>query len=273
MTDGTWIRAYNNKNIYTQNIIQADAAMNSGVFNFGYWNISDPAPVDGQFFRTSGQAVLEVDDWFYIRDNDNNNRIQFNTDLGAVYTGSGNTIYMNSQSGRFQSASGFNFAANGVLLENNVDESGGIQANGDNVNIWSPGDADLVRFYDEDGMILRSYIGGLDGYLYVPSDIRKKQNISHIQNGLSKILKLSGYSYEFKISEEEVKKGVSPKRTSGVIIQEVMKEMPELVDDKGLDGLYLNYDGMIPYLIEAIKEQQSQIDELKKKIESYEGKK
>jgi DNA-binding transcriptional MerR regulator len=266
MSDATWVRINNNKNLYTAATMQADASMNSSVFNFGYWDIADPAQVDGQLFRTGGQAVIEVDDWLYVRDNDNNNRIQFNTDQGAVYTGSGNSIYMLSQSGKFQQAANFNFAANGVLLENNISESGGIQANGDNVNIWSPGDADLVRFYDEDGMILRSYINASGNY-FSTSDIRKKENILKIDNGLDKVLQLNGYLYNYKLHAEEIKKGDVPRQTAGVMIQEVQKVMPELVDDKGEEGLYLNYDGMVPYLIEAIKAQQEQIDALNKKIE------
>ena len=51
----------------------------------------------------------------------------------------------------------------------------------------------------------------------------------------------------------------------GLLAQEVQKAFPELVkaagDEEGT--LSVNYQGMIPVLINAIKEQQKQIDELK----------
>ncbi len=43
--------------------------------------------------------------------------------------------------------------------------------------------------------------------------------------------------------------------------------MPEIVDQHGEDGMYVNYDGLIPYLIEAIKEQQVMIEDLQKQID------
>ena len=51
----------------------------------------------------------------------------------------------------------------------------------------------------------------------------------------------------------------------GLLAQEVQKAFPELVKQAGdAEGtLSVNYQGMIPVLINAIKEQQKQIDELK----------
>ena len=48
----------------------------------------------------------------------------------------------------------------------------------------------------------------------------------------------------------------------GVIAQELQKVLPELVSESD-DRLSVNYNGIIGVLIEAIKEQQKQIDELK----------
>ncbi|MAB30631.1 MAG: hypothetical protein CMP78_03475 [Formosa sp.] len=51
----------------------------------------------------------------------------------------------------------------------------------------------------------------------------------------------------------------------GLLAQDVQKVLPELVkesDDKQ-GTLSVNYQGLIPVLINAIKEQQEQIDELK----------
>ena len=57
------------------------------------------------------------------------------------------------------------------------------------------------------------------------------------------------------------------KESSGVIAQEMQKVAPELVNE--IDGtLGVSYGNLTGYLIEAIKDQQKQIDELKKIIKN-----
>lgn len=87
MTDATWVRAYNNKSIWTPQTSQADVQMNSAVFNFGQWNNGIPTFYDGQFYRNAGQAEMRFDDWFYMRDNSNTVRHQFNSDAGEIILG------------------------------------------------------------------------------------------------------------------------------------------------------------------------------------------
>lgn len=99
---------------------------------------------------------------------------------------------------------------------------------------------------------------------YPASDKKLKKNIKPLENSLSKILKLNGVNFEWK---------KSPKKEIqyGFIAQEVQKIIPELVvksdkDKKEENTLHLNYMGIIPILVEALKNQQKQIDELKLKI-------
>ena len=84
------------------------------------------------------------------------------------------------------------------------------------------------------------------------SDARLKTNISEIKNGLDKISKLRGVT--FKIHE---------KSSAGVIAQEMEKVIPESVttDKDGFKSV--NYDMIIGYLIEAVKDLQSEIKTLK----------
>jgi hypothetical protein len=56
------------------------------------------------------------------------------------------------------------------------------------------------------------------------------------------------------------------KPSAGVIAQEVEKVLPELVN--GEDTKTVNYNGLIGLLIEAIKDQQSQINSLKEEIKN-----
>ena len=89
------------------------------------------------------------------------------------------------------------------------------------------------------------------------SDKKLKKNIEPIKDSLTKILSLEGKNYEWK---DETKPG----KQYGLIAQDVEKIIPELVTQG--ETKYLEYTGIIPVLIEAIKDQQKQIEELKSKI-------
>jgi hypothetical protein len=94
------------------------------------------------------------------------------------------------------------------------------------------------------------------GTINTTSDERAKDDITPITDALDKVQQLGGYSFTLKATDE---------KSSGVIAQEVQKVMPELVQE-GAEGLLsVQYGNMVGLLIEAIKEQQAQIDELKAK--------
>ena len=95
------------------------------------------------------------------------------------------------------------------------------------------------------------------GTVNTTSDERAKDDITLITGALDKVQQLGGYSFTLKATDE---------KSSGVIAQEVQKVMPELVQE-GAEGLLsVQYGNMVGLLIEAIKEQQAQIDELKQKL-------
>ncbi len=98
----------------------------------------------------------------------------------------------------------------------------------------------------------------LQGTLTQASDARLKKDISRLQNPLKKIIQLNGYTYHWKNENND------NKLQTGVLAQEVQKLFPELVSENKEGILAVNYSGLIPVMIESIKEQQKQIDELKK---------
>ena len=53
----------------------------------------------------------------------------------------------------------------------------------------------------------------------------------------------------------------------GVIAQEVEKVLPEVVQTRKSGYKAVKYEKMIPLLIQSIKEQQEQIEDLKKEVE------
>jgi hypothetical protein len=88
------------------------------------------------------------------------------------------------------------------------------------------------------------------------SDRRLKKDIKTIQSALDKVMKLRGVSFKWKKNN---------KKNIGLIAQEVKKIIPEVVSGKGGKERYtIEYGKMVGLLVEAIKEQQKQIEELKK---------
>jgi hypothetical protein len=92
------------------------------------------------------------------------------------------------------------------------------------------------------------------------SDITLKQNIHKIENSIAKIIEINGVSFNWKETN---------KPSMGVIAQNIEKIFPELVN--GEDPKTVNYNGIIGVLIEAIKEQQVQINNLKDRISKLEN--
>ncbi len=88
------------------------------------------------------------------------------------------------------------------------------------------------------------------------SDVKLKENITVIDNPLDKIIRLEGVNFQWK---------ETGKKSLGVIAQEVEKVLPELVS--GEESKTVNYNGIIGLLIECVKKQQEEIDELKRLID------
>jgi hypothetical protein len=86
------------------------------------------------------------------------------------------------------------------------------------------------------------------------SDIKVKTNIKPLQNCLEKVLNLQGVEYDrVDIERHEI----------GMIAQEVEKIVPDLVQEDSEGFKILHYKNVTALLVEAIKEQQKQIEELR----------
>ncbi|HBS87477.1 MAG: hypothetical protein A2W91_00575 [Bacteroidetes bacterium GWF2_38_335] len=213
---------------------------------------------------------------------------------GVIFLNNASDAVYRSTSGRFGQASGWtpdnlSTSLNGVFLEGGESESGGFFANGDMAAIWSPGDNNLLAIFDEDNLPTttpRAYLDGAGAWwawgFNNLSDISVKENIVSLENPLQKVLQLRGVKYDLKesvIYNNEIKLGKSYNAESlknqyGFIAQEVEIVIPELVNySETLDLKTINYDGMIPVLVEAIKEQQKQIEELKSLIQQLQQEK
>ncbi|TKG90731.1 tail fiber domain-containing protein [Puteibacter caeruleilacunae] len=132
------------------------------------------------------------------------------------------------------------------------------------------------------------------GTVKISSDFRFKKDIKNISGSLGRLKNLQGVSY-VKLPEEEVRKKEKPashtieslgevkyntmyapkpkkdgktKETTeiGFIAQDLREVFPELVSEDKDGYLSIDYISLIPVLVEALKEQQAEIDELKQAI-------
>lgn len=138
---------------------------------------------------------------------------------------------------------------------------------------------------------------------YISSDKKFKSDIKEIEGSLSKLKKLNGVSYykntdhlfvdssltkvkegmdtvtysekDFKskkqIEERNSNNSDSTQREIGLIAQDLQEVYPELVSEGEGGYLYVNYTGLIPVIIEALKEQQETIDAQSEKIKELES--
>lgn len=98
------------------------------------------------------------------------------------------------------------------------------------------------------------------------SDERLKDKKGNIENALEKVLSLNGFYYTPNDKAQEL--GYKYKEEVGVSAQEVEEVLPQIIKDAPIGQGYktLDYGKLTPLLIEAIKEQQKQIEELKELV-------
>ena len=92
------------------------------------------------------------------------------------------------------------------------------------------------------------------------SDRRLKSKSSKLKHGIKELEKINTYKYELKT--------IQNKKRFGLMADEVEKIFPELVTTHHNEKKYksIDYIGLIPVLMNALIEQQKEIDHLKKRI-------
>ena len=189
------------------------------------------------------------------------------TAMGSRTTASGNnstaTGYFTTASGNKTTAMGANTTASdyGSLVIGQYNSSGSSVTNsatafntsntafviGNGVDSSNKSDAFKVMFNGD------TTVGG---DITISSDARLKSNIVSLGSTLSKLLLIDGKSYE-----KDGKQGI------GVLAQEIQEVFPELVTEDGNEMLAVNYQGLVPVLINALKEQDEKINRLEKLVE------
>ena len=122
------------------------------------------------------------------------------------------------------------------------------------------------------GMAASATAGRIDAtndiVAFSSSDIRFKENITPIKNALDKISKISGNTYDWK-AENKAEHGYEGNDV-GVIAQEIEAVLPQLVQTRESGYKAVKYDKLVALLIEGMKEQQKQIEDLSNKINKLE---
>ena len=147
-------------------------------------------------------------------------------------------------------------ATGGLILNTNNIERVKINASGlVGIGTMNP----TVRLQVEGDIIANSIAGS--------SDIRYKTNIRTVENALDKVKSLRGVYFNWNQKAFPAKE-FTDKTELGFIAQEVEKVLPEVVTkDKTLEEYRsVKYDKVVALLVEAIKEQQKQIDSLTNKV-------
>jgi len=164
------------------------------------------------------------------------------------------------------------FKSNNIVIQNSIkDSSNNLLLNySDTLNLGSPNLAKNIKFYT--GSLTNKVEIDTSGNIYVagtvyapsamPSDARLKHNINPLQNSLNLISNLNGVSFEWNSNN---------KQSVGFIAQDVELVIPNIVEaydplQNGTIYKSIKYTELIPYLVEAIKEQQNMIDNLKEEI-------
>jgi hypothetical protein len=130
------------------------------------------------------------------------------------------------------------------------------------------------RAGSNDSRLILDSLGNLtaDGYICgsvigCPSDARFKQDIEPVDHALEIVGQLRGVRYNWRraeFPEREFPKG----QQVGLLAQEVREVVPQAVIEQPDGYLAVDYARLVPLLIEGMKEQQRQIDELRQTIQS-----
>ncbi|KAA9333334.1 hypothetical protein F0P96_10205 [Hymenobacter busanensis] len=213
---------------------------------------------------------------FFVRDVTNNNRLPFRIRPGAPTSSLDVSATGNVGIGLSTPQAKLHVAGNAKIDGANTLEFGAGLAGkealagtigygnltADALNIVGAGTSEATRkvfVYSEGGMTVKGNLT-LTGAVASSSDARLKTDVRPLTNALADVLRLQGRRYRFR-------PGAGPDGEQiGVVAQELEQVLPELVST-GPDGLKaVNYAQLTPVLVEALKEQQRQIQALQAEV-------
>lgn len=219
----------------------------------------------GSLTLTSGGSVIAVNG---IRlDFDSNSVYAPNSvyAAGAVYAGlygSSGVVQLNNGGGSNSGYLSFNGPNGGRV--GYIGNAPGNQSQDNGVLTY------VGQYHNFSGSIVTN--GNVTAY---SSDARLKKNIKLIDNAVSKVISIGGYSYDWDIDKCDTV-GFKPtnEHEHGLIAQEVQKVMPDAVAPAPFNPEYLTvrYERIVALLSAAIAEQQASIQSMSARIKKLENK-
>lgn len=173
----------------------------------------------------------------------------------------GITLQTGNSSG---SASDINLICGTTYEGSDINLTAGDGDNGGNINL-APG----VGSLGSDGLVIVDGSGTYTGSWTSVSDKRYKDDIKNLEAALGDVVQLQGVTYKWK-KDEYPDKNFTTGKQIGLIAQDVENIIPELVETNSEGYKSIDYSKISVLLIEAIKEQQKQIENLTWKIETLE---
>jgi hypothetical protein len=95
---------------------------------------------------------------------------------------------------------------------------------------------------------------------YYSSDINLKDNIRPIESALFKVQQINGVTFDWNEKSSEIQQGKG--HDVGLIAQEVVKVLPEVVQIREDGIMAIQYEKVVPLLVESIKELTKRVEEL-----------
>ncbi|MEO6405795.1 MAG: tail fiber domain-containing protein [Ferruginibacter sp.] len=155
------------------------------------------------------------------------------------------------------------------LYDGGLNNYYGLGVEPSQLQIYTDGSGAKISFGYYNGGIFteRMYLSNSTGILTVngtnyPSDARYKKQITRLQKPLEKIMAINGVEYLMR-TDEFPSKHFDTKLQVGLIAQDVEKVLPQAVQTDNQGYKSVDYAKVVPLLVEGIKQQQKQIDELK----------
>jgi hypothetical protein len=248
--DNTIVRRHSDGYIFSNYINTTDNAVTSGV-------VSLMCKQSNDYHRSASvgavRSFLGLGDYAY---KGNGSNITRTSHSNGFLVGSYNSVGSNDAKTNPIYTIGSSYQPSDTSLSNmyGIGYSHGnftsILTGGWGMYVASDGDARIGLNGSSGNIKCTGYITA-GGNVTAYSDIRGKENIKRIENPLERIEKMNGYIYNKK--EEPTKK------YTGVVAQELLEVLPEVVEGNEKDGYAVAYGNFAGIFIEAIKELKAQL--------------
>jgi hypothetical protein len=238
-------------------------ASDYGSFVIGSWNSSGSSATSASAFSTSAPAFV-IGNGTASNAKSDAFKVIFNGDttMAGDLTVTGNDItFGNGETVSNGTDGTLALTASTTTMSGDLTVTGNDLHFGNGESISNASDGTVTITSGTVALTSNATIGNdltVSGDVVVSSDARLKSNIVSLGSTLSRLLLIDGKSYTM------LKDG---KQKIGVLAQEIKEVFPELVSEDANEMLAVNYQGLVPVLINALKEQDDKISRLENLVE------